>query len=533
MKEKKMNKRKMIPILILLIILVVVIAGSYAWLTFAIESDNKNTLRAGTLSLILDDSATEGISIENAIPTSEEKGITQEGYTFKLKNNGSIPTDYKITLENYGSETEDERIPDSSIRYELIKDGINQTQEKTGTINFIPGDYIATFDQEKHQFTNVAKSNGDNVSGLSDALNSKLNETITTGTAIFEDAVTVFKSYIGAPTGYEINAPKNSGILESRQIDQGTINKNVVHNYTLKVWIDESVDSEIMGKVFSAKLKIEAEQSTTKICKRAKVLHEEECSQNNPSEYCSGAGYTTAGEKGTTTISYGNLGTSGTLSSGDAFDCDVNGDGVYDAATERFYYASDYYNPETKEYENDTAVLIYYNGVSNGEPNNSLGFAYDSSGENWHGPRTAIEQLPTTSKWTTKLKKSTRQILTQNNMSVTGGGTLPTKFKYSNYAARLLATKELEKACNITVEEYTGSAQKGPINTNCEYMLENTRYSNPNLIPYIWLETPYASSPTGAWMLNVSYYDLSHGTVDTTATMVRPVIEVAKSKISY
>ena len=63
MKEKKMKKRKIIPILILLVILVVVIAGSYAWLTFAIESDNKNTLRAGTLSLILDDKATEGISI--------------------------------------------------------------------------------------------------------------------------------------------------------------------------------------------------------------------------------------------------------------------------------------------------------------------------------------------------------------------------------------------------------------------------------------------------------------------------------------
>ena len=72
------------------------------------------------------------------------------------------------------------------------------------------------------------------------------------------------------------------------------------------------------------------------ICKRATVLHTEECTQTDGSMFCSGAGYTANGSKGTSTITYGNLGTSGTLSSGDAFDCDVNGDGTYDPSTERF-----------------------------------------------------------------------------------------------------------------------------------------------------------------------------------------------------
>mgnify|MGYP005933352381 FL=1 len=100
------------------------------------------------------------------------------------------------------------------------------------------------------------------------------------------------------------------------------------------------------------------------ICKRATTLHTEECTQKEAKYFCSGAGYTESGIKGTTTITYGNLGTGGTLSSGDAFDCDVNGDGVYDSKTERFYYVSDYYNTSTKSFESDTAVLIYYNNVS-------------------------------------------------------------------------------------------------------------------------------------------------------------------------
>lgn len=88
-------------------------------------------------------------------------------------------------------------------------------------------------------------------------------------------------------------------------------------------------------------------------------------------------------------ITYGNLGTTG-----DAFDCDVNGDGVYDSTKERFYYVSDYYDTNTKTFDSNYATLIYYNNVSLGQPANTK-YAYDSSNENWHGPRTAIAQLPT------------------------------------------------------------------------------------------------------------------------------------------
>ena len=47
-----------------------------------------------------------------------------------------------------------------------------------------------------------------------------------------------------------------------------------------------------------------------KLCKRATTLH--------------------SGTVGSTTVNFGQIGTTGTLASGDAFDCDVNGDGVVD-----------------------------------------------------------------------------------------------------------------------------------------------------------------------------------------------------------
>ena len=79
----------------------------------------------------------------------------------------------------------------------------------------------------------------------------------------------------------------------------------------------------------SGNLKINFDYYT---CKRATSLHTEECL----GVYCSGMGYKLDGSKGTTTITYGSLELSGTLTTGDTFDCNVNGDGVYNSETEIF-----------------------------------------------------------------------------------------------------------------------------------------------------------------------------------------------------
>ena len=247
--------------------------------------------------------------------------------------------------------------------------------------------------------------------------------------------------------------------------------------------------------------------------------------------FCSGAGYTTSGSKGTSTITYGNLGTSGTLTTGDSFDCDVNGDGEYNPGTERFYYVSDYYNTSTKSFEKDTAVLIYYNNVSAGSPNNNTTYAYDSSGENWHGPRTAISQLPTTSKWNNvNLKNKIRSILNENNENTTKGGVLPSNYSYEGYAARLLTVQEIRQA---TGNNSIPTWQAGELN-NYAYLLENTKFSNSNFPNAWWLETSLSNYNNGATAISGSINRIYGQYVDYSNELsVRPAIEVSKKNIDY
>ena len=266
------------------------------------------------------------------------------------------------------------------------------------------------------------------------------------------------------------------------------------------------------------------------ICKRATTLHTEECTQTNATYFCSGAGYTTSGTKGTSTITYGNLGTSGTLTTGDAFDCDVNGDGKYNPNTERFYYVSDYYNTITKAFESDTAVLIYYNNVNAGNPNRNATYAYDSSGENFHGPRTAIKELPTTSQWSNiSLKNTTRSILNESGSGTTTGGTLPNDFSYVEYAARFLTVQETNIACKTN-----GVWDNGKLNS-CIYMLENTSYESNNIVNSgYWLENALSSDAGGVWTIYSANVYIDNYYVSYTGDFgVRPAIEVSKTNMEY
>mgnify|MGYP005962008969 CR=1 FL=1 len=268
------------------------------------------------------------------------------------------------------------------------------------------------------------------------------------------------------------------------------------------------------------------------VCKGAKkeTLHTEECKWTDNTYYCSGAGYTSSGKYKTTTITYGTV-PDKELKSGDAFDCDVNGDGTYDSKIERFYYVSDYYNTNTKKEENDTAVLIYYNNISSGKPSNSTTYAYDASKENFHGPRKAIEQLPSTSEWrNVSLKNSTRAILNENGGNTTNGGPLPSNFSYAGYSAKLLTTQEINKACNITV----GTATLGELD-KCNYLMENTKYSNTSIGNYgYWLENARSDYSTIVWLVSGRRRYVGSDTANNDGDFgVRPAIEVTKSNIEY
>ena len=263
-----------------------------------------------------------------------------------------------------------------------------------------------------------------------------------------------------------------------------------------------------------------------KLCKRATTLHTEICSNDDSSYYCQADGYTL-----NDTITYGNFGTKGVLTSGDAFDCDVNGDGVYDSETERFYYVSDMTNGVTND--NSTAVLIYYNNVSRGVASNSAVYAYDESKSNNNGPVTAIAQLPTIEQWkNVSLTNTTRAITNENGENTTSAGNLPTTFSYLRYAARFLTYQEVYSGCfdgTVNID----SAKS--LSTKCKYLMENTKYSSSNMKTYGgWLETPYFSTSIYARYLDSHNRTVNISVVENNINLgVRPVIEVSKTNIDY
>ena len=276
------------------------------------------------------------------------------------------------------------------------------------------------------------------------------------------------------------------------------------------------------GNFTNNTLSFDGQDMSSIVCKRAIKLHTEKCAQTHNTYYCSGAGLTGK------TITYGSLGTKGTLKSGDAFDCDVNGDGTYDENTERFYYVTDM--------DDSTAVLIYYNNVSNGKSSNSKLAAYDLSGKNNNGPVTAIEELPSTSEWrNVSLKNTFRSIsaISSNGEETnkTEGGTLPDSFSYAGKAARLLTIQEVRKATGIS---NIPTWQVGELD-KFNYLFENTKYSNgSNAALAWWLENPHSGKSDGAWYARGNNRNVGYDTVSNAEVYgVRPAIEVLKSNIEY
>ena len=261
-------------------------------------------------------------------------------------------------------------------------------------------------------------------------------------------------------------------------------------------------------------------------CKRATELHTEVTNRI----YTSGVdGFRVNEELGTTTIIYGNENiVKGELNSGDAFDCDVDGDGEYEE-TERFYYVSDLYNTSTKQFDSNYAVLVYYNNTTNGEPDNTDTnlSQYEKNRINYNGPIDAIGNLPTSEQWNNvSLVNSSRTILTENGGAKTYDGELTKNFSYDGYAARLLTSQEIDSACNLT----TGSRKPGELD-NCVYLFENADYAKSRTSGY-WIETPNSSLSGYVWAVYAPSRIIGYFEADTRYTnATRPAIEVLKTDI--
>ena len=207
--------------------------------------------------------------------------------------------------------------------------------------------------------------------------------------------------------------------------------------------------------------------------------------------------------------------------------------GVFDEDKERFYYVSDYYDTNTKSFNDQYATLIYYSNVSEGNTveGQKLTYPYDLSDENYHGPRDGYIQLPTTSKWNNiALLNNERQILNEKGEDKTIGGILPI-FSYTDKVARFLTVQEINNACNIIISGTSGAV--GHLDT-CEYLMENTMFSNRTFSYGYWTETTFSRNISHVWRLRCDFRGVfSSNPGNDYQFGVRPAIDVPKSQISY
>ena len=252
--------------------------------------------------------------------------------------------------------------------------------------------------------------------------------------------------------------------------------------------------------------------------------------------------------KATSTVThiYGQVGTAGQLSPGDAFVCDINGDEEYDPETEMFYYVSDYYRMYRGDWgwDSSVATLIYYTNVYEGMIDNTMAVQYSSEATNKKGPQTAIKQLPTTAQWPgVELYKTARYLLYDNGGYKAKDGTYSqSDFWYGDYdksiyyAARLLSYQELVSGCPAAANNQVGAM------SNCKYLIENGYQGydeiKKNYVYGYWLETPaydYTDRATTV-LINNGYAGsvVSRSNVGENEYYgVRPVIDVKKENINY
>ena len=213
------------------------------------------------------------------------------------------------------------------------------------------------------------------------------------------------------------------------------------------------------------------------------------------------------------TTNFGQLPSGSSLSAGDAYDCDVNGDGTFDATNERFYYLTNT--------SDGKAVFIFANNTHQGESGatamckaNAIAYAPNSSYS--EGPNTAIRELPTTTDWpNVNLYTEPRTITNE------AGTTVVSNYLYTEKAARFATVDEIKAATTASLNGTTNEL------ASYTFLLENTKTYGDCRSNY-WLETP--KSGGGAYRIDGDPANKKLGHADGNSG-VRPVIEIPYNSI--
>lgn len=297
---------------------------------------------------------------------------------------------------------------------------------------------------------------------------------------------TVDVEILSAITHYVVNYNANGGTVDPLFVNVeigeaiGELPEPVYPNHIFEGWYSSLTDGVLLDSNFVPTSDTEIFAKWKKlICVRAMTLHTDQCER--ASDGCGDLGYGAGGSQGTSTITFGRI-TTGNYDYGNAYNCDVNGDDIYDDTTERFYYLGS---------NGDNASLIYYSNFEGDEGTSKVhNFNYE----------TAQGMFPTSTQW--------------SGVNVSFG----------DKAARFPTLDEVATACNVPSEV----GETGQLDA-CLFLFENTRFlSVTNGRSGIWLDN---SNSTNRYYRIFAPRRHIVDVATESLNVVKPVIEVSKDYI--
>ena len=183
------------------------------------------------------------------------------------------------------------------------------------------------------------------------------------------------------------------------------------------------------------------------VCKKAQTgtLHTETCASNGS---CATHGYSSGA-----TITYGTIPGNDSPLTGDAYDCDVNDDGTFDAQTERFYFIREEVDTSGDEPVGSGYLVHFTSFDAQGQMDSSKtrgSYVYNE----------ALTYLPNATTW---------------------GWDNPDLISMNGNVTRFISREDLAEAC--------GDEEGGSSFSTCQFFLENSRFQSKDLgRAGIWLE---------------------------------------------
>ncbi len=142
MNDKTFMKSKLLVLCLCFMGLLFIFTGSsYAYITVVSKQEDNNVVEVGNLKLSYDDQD-KLLNVNDAFPTKDEEGLTQEGYTFTVTNTGSLAADYKVMIENDAALIDADGCGENQLPYENLRFSLDGSLPKTLSDTLNEGKYV-------------------------------------------------------------------------------------------------------------------------------------------------------------------------------------------------------------------------------------------------------------------------------------------------------------------------------------------------------------------------------------------------------